>query len=430
MKELQIALKVISLFLEVFLGLFLFSRMFLPRQLSRRFFWISAYFILYFGLILTEEYWITTWVEDAYPVYLVMHSSLLMIYGFLFCKGKAIFKVFLSLTYVSLITMSQTPGMLLWINLLRPFLDGFPLFHQVPSILGSLTLIAITLFMVHFRLDTQKDYPFSYYCTMIVTPVLNMASLTLLKGYYLVIPYVDLIGSFTLLIELLIYYMIWQSTTEYARRIELQLVSQQLSYQKQHMSELKNIVADYHQLRHDMKNHFACMDRLISQEKYGKLKEYFYSLSKDLYALDNQIETGNEIVNQVINIKYATAHRMQIPMDIQITVPRQLPIQDHLLCSLFSNLLDNAIEASSKVKEPMISVQMNMVKDYLSLTVRNRIEDSQRETALSHKTTKSNPQLHGLGLQIVEEVVRRYHGISTFEVMEGCYVASVMLECV
>ena len=113
MKELQIALKALSLFLEVFLGLFLFSHMFLPRRLSRRFFWISAYFILYFGLILTEEYWITTWVQDAYPVYLLMHSSLLMIYGFLFCKGKAIFKVFLSLTYVSLITMSQTPGLLL-----------------------------------------------------------------------------------------------------------------------------------------------------------------------------------------------------------------------------------------------------------------------------------------------------------------------------
>lgn len=116
------------------------------------------------------------------------------------------------------------------------------------------------------------------------------------------------------------------------------------------MKDLNTIVTEYHHLRHDTKNHFACMDRLLSQNKYDALKEYFYSLSKEIYALDNQIETGNEIVNQVINLKYATAHKYQIPMDIQIVLPPHLSIPDHHLCSLVANLLDNAIEASRKIE--------------------------------------------------------------------------------
>ncbi len=78
--------------------------------------------------------------------------------------------------------------------------------------------------------------------------------------------------------------------------------------------------------------------------------------------MDDQIETGNEIVNQVINIKYATAHQLQIPLDMKILVPQQLNIPDHLLCSLMVNLLDNALEASQKVEKPQIILEMKMVK--------------------------------------------------------------------
>ena len=50
-----------------------------------------------------------------------------------------------------------------------------------------------------------------------------------------------------------------------------------------------------------------------------------------------------------------------------------LSIPDHHLCSLVVNLLDNAIEASRKIEDPKIVIEMKMVKDYLSLTIRNKM---------------------------------------------------------
>lgn len=59
-----------------------------------------------------------------------------------------------------------------------------------------------------------------------------------------------------------------------------------------------------------------------------------------------------------------------------------LSIPDHHLCSLVANLLDNAIEASRKIEDPKIVIEMKMVKDYLSLTIRNKMDPSMQDKAL------------------------------------------------
>ena len=105
-----------------------------------------------------------------------------------------------------------------------------------------------------------------------------------------------------------------------------------------------------------------------------------------------------------------------------------LSIPDHHLCSLVANLLDNAIEASRKIEDPKIVIEMKMVKDYLSLTIRNKMDPSMQDKALTIRTTKSDKKQHGLGRQIIDDIVRRYNGISTREIKDGWYIASVMLE--
>ncbi len=413
----------ISLMIEVFGGLFLLSHMLPLRNIKHRRSFTVCYFLCYSALLSAQDYWSVASKANAYPVFLAMHILLMFLYSVIFCEGKFVFKIFLPLVYVSIVTLSGFP-----VNLLHQFFPGG--YFRGFKLASSLVLLAVTLFLLHFKLDTQTSYPFSYYIIMIVMPLLNMVEISALKQYFGIFPYVSLIGCFTLILELLIYFTVWQSTGAYAQNMKLQLIAQQQQFQAVHIAELRDIVTDYHQIRHDMKNHVVCMDRLLSQEKYENLKEYFYSLSKEIYALENQIETGNEIVNQVINIKYATARRLGIPMEIEAVLPQKLAIPDHLLCAVIFNLLDNAIEASEKIEEPAVFIKLHIVKSYLSVTVKNRIEPWQQESAINRRTTKEQPHLHGLGLRIVQETVQKYNGISSFETKDGEYTASIMLECV
>lgn len=421
-----------SLALDIFLGLFLLTHVFSQKTLPYHRIFAAAYYVVYVLIMVYQDIWSNSQSVDIYPIFLLLHIFLLFLFGLIFCEGKLIFKLFLPLIFVSAITLSGSPVMLLQQCL--AFTAGIPPIGNWLQACSSLILVLLTLFFISFKTDTTASYPVSYYVTMIAAPVLNMISITLLKEYSDVFPYINLVGCCTLLLELFIYFMIWQSTKEYTQNTELSLIRQQQEYQIHHTEELSYIAADYHQLRHDMKNHFACMDRFLSQEKYQELKDYFYSLSNVLYSLDNQIETGNEIANQVINLKYSTAHQLGIPMEINAVLPKELAIPDYLFCAVLSNLLDNAIEASEKIKDPAVYVKLHMVKSYLSITVKNRIEPWQHESARNHKTTKSNPHLHGIGLRIVEETVKAYNGISSYEIQKNTsafydeYVASVMLE--
>lgn len=423
--------KIFSLLLEIFLGQLMLCKILTPKTFRLKIFCMTGIFFVHAVLLLTEEYYWSGLYGDIFWIYLLLHAVFLILFAFVICDGKTGFKFFLPLIYLSAITLCRFPSSIL-LDIFAYILPGkliFILYSYNESLLPSILLMMCVYFFIRFRPNTRQSYPLSYYMVMILTPILNSCTVMMLKNYYEIVNQViKYIGTFSLVIELLLYYMVWQMTSEYSSRIQLQLINQQNDYQKQHMKELNTIVTEYHHLRHDTKNHFACMDRLLSQNKYDALKEYFYSLSKEIYALDNQIETGNEIVNQVINIKYAMAHKYQIPMDIKIVLPQQLPIPDHHLCSLITNLLDNAIEASRKIEDPKIVIEMKMVKDYLSLTIRNRIDPSMQNKALTIRTTKADKKQHGLGRQIINDIVRRYNGISTKEIKDGWYIASVMLE--
>lgn len=417
----------ITLFGEQIIGLLFLNRMFPQKELRHGPLCRLCFFLLYGAAMAWQELWAGRYLIDTYFLYLAVHLVGLSGYAFLFCVGKPAIKLFMALIFTSVTTMAKHPASLLIRYVCAPLFPALP-WNDYAQLLGILFLIPIALFLLHYPITAYSDYPFSYYISMFVIPILNISVITMLKNFSVGSTYTILTGCLSLCMELLIYYMIYQSTAEYEKRMQLQMIQQQQLYQEQHMEQLQNIVADYHQLRHDMKNHFVYMDRLLSQENYPALKKYFYSMSKDVYALDNQIETGNEIVNQVINIKYAVAHQKQIPMEFSIAIPHELPIPSHLLCSLLSNLLDNATEASEKIQHPKIYVKMNMVKDYLSLTVSNHIEEWQRENALSRKTTKQNPHLHGIGWKSIQSIVKRYNGISDFQVEGTVCRASVMLE--
>lgn len=424
-------IKIFSLLLEVFLGQLMLCKILTPKTFRLRIPCITGIFCVHAIFLLIEEYYLPKLYGDVFWLYILLHAIFLILFAFVICEGRASFKFFLPLIYISILLLCRFPFSIL-LNLLSHILPDsiiFTLHSYNKSLLPSILLVLCGCFFIRFRPNTKQNYPFSYYMVMILTPILNSCTVMMLKNYFdAVSGVINYIGTFSLVSELLLYYMVWQMTSEYSSRIQLQLINQQNDYQKQHMKDLNTIVTEYHHLRHDTKNHFACMDRLLSQNKYDALKEYFYNLSKEIYALDNQIETGNEIVNQVINLKYATAHKYQIPMDIQIVLPPHLSIPDHHLCSLVANLLDNAIEASRKIEDPKIVIEMKMVKDYLSLTIRNKMDPSMQDKALTIRTTKADKKQHGLGRQIIDDIVRRYNGISTREIKDGWYIASVMLE--
>lgn len=82
------------------------------------------------------------------------------------------------------------------------------------------------------------------------------------------------------------------------------------------------------------------------------------------------------------------------------------------LCIVLQNLLDNAYEASLEAKaagvEPAMSLCLSIQeKGDLRITVANRTASAEPP---EFRTRKSSPQLHGVGLQVVNDIARTHSG--------------------
>ena len=83
------------------------------------------------------------------------------------------------------------------------------------------------------------------------------------------------------------------------------------------------------------------------------------------------------------------------------------------LTALFCNLLDNAVEAASKMTDSYIDLSVTY-NEKASLTMLTMI-NSCHKNPFSDKTgklttTKQNRLRHGYGLKSIQRIVKKYHG--------------------
>jgi hypothetical protein len=158
--------------------------------------------------------------------------------------------------------------------------------------------------MIHFQIDPDDFYPRSFSVVMVIMPVLNI--LLVLYSRIFVGQNDDfslkqnMTGLTALVIELICYYMLYECVHQYHEHVRLALINLQLQVDESRINNIRGLVDEYHQIRHDIRNQVAVMDKLLSQRKYDQLREYFYSFNQEVYRIDSQFETGNDLVNELI----------------------------------------------------------------------------------------------------------------------------------
>ena len=125
----------------------------------------------------------------------------------------------------------------------------------------------------------------------------------------------------------------------------------------------------------------------------------------------------NKVVDAVLLNKMTIAKEKKIPMYIQVILPKMLPIKDLDVVSLFSNLIDNAMEANEQLPETdrFISVTSGTFVNAMYICVENSKLPSQTLNIDHIKTTKKQQHLHGYGIRIVKKIVEQYSGYITVE---------------
>lgn len=211
-----------------------------------------------------------------------------------------------------------------------------------------------------------------------------------------------------------------------AENIRGKLEQKNAKLQQDYYKELEIGQRELRKFRHDMNNHFSVVAELLEEGNEEAAKEYFQKLSGELRARGRSF-CKNSIVNAVLNSKYNRAMEAEIDCFFHIEIDELLFIEPMDICTMFSNTLDNAIEACMKAKENnrSISVKARCTENgYFSYEIKNTMNQEIQIENGKYKTWKKEKKSHGIGLENVQDIVKKYSGTIdiTHDTGEFCVV--------
>ncbi|MCD8142685.1 MAG: GHKL domain-containing protein [Clostridiales bacterium] len=234
-------------------------------------------------------------------------------------------------------------------------------------------------------------------------------------------------NAMLLVISFSTYALFVQLAREMEKQMDLQLTNQSLAFQVRQMDNAQIMLEQTKAARHELKNNYFYLESLLRQEKYEEMQQFLEQVIWPQFERQELVSTGNEFVDMLLSQKVVEARRQNIPIVLDVCLPKELGIQRQLLCSLLFNLLDNAIEASCHTLSPDIFCVMREQKGYLYLEVRNKIDHSVLEENPGFRTTKSDQDNHGIGMKMIRQVVKRCDGSLEIREENGYFVVQTLL---
>lgn len=209
---------------------------------------------------------------------------------------------------------------------------------------------------------------------------------------------------------------------------ETQLLRIQQKYQQQYLENAENQYEIIRKLRHDFKNHNIVISSLLESGDFDKAKHFVGDYLDRISVSYSVVNTDNNIVNAIINCKAEVANGLNIETSI-VTVSDFCGIDDLDLCSLISNMFDNAIDACRKVKENR-QIYFSIKKDdsHYVFCMKNSITDSVIKNNPDLVTTKKDKHLHGLGTKIIKDIAKKYNGMADFFEKDDFFICYVILK--
>ncbi|MBR2408266.1 MAG: GHKL domain-containing protein [Lachnospiraceae bacterium] len=175
-------------------------------------------------------------------------------------------------------------------------------------------------------------------------------------------------------------------------------------------------------LEHQFNEKLSVIYEKILSDDYDLAEELTAQLMEQVSATKEFPFCPNSVINAVLTNKQHLCEQQSVSFRADISVQDCSAINKIHLCSVFSNLLDNAIHASEalSVESPRsVTVSAKQHGDYLHVKVMN--------TSLPPAESSPAPG-HGYGHKILTDIASLYHGEFFTEYTDGIYKAAVSLQ--
>ena len=175
------------------------------------------------------------------------------------------------------------------------------------------------------------------------------------------------------------------------------------------------------------------LDRMIEKMQQYLSPELLHDMESTMtdamHACDTVVKSGNSVLDTVLAEKKLLAEDKQIPISC-VADGKLLDFMEVVdIYALFSNALDNAIEAAAKLPDPsqrMIDVLVHESQNFVVINISNPLKDPLEFEEDLPVTTKRKGS-HGYGLKVLRRAIEKYHGVFTVDTSGGMFTLRILI---
>lgn len=232
--------------------------------------------------------------------------------------------------------------------------------------------------------------------------------------------------------------------TEMGRRNEMVLKNESTAinqlFQRQY-EQYKLAVDNSEALRkemHDMKHYVMA---LKNEDDPNRRAEVLEDMEQAIAIQESFMNTGNKVLDVILTTKSLQCQKKNITLNAMVDGDLLADIHVKDICSLFGNILDNAIEATQQVEDlekRLITMSVHSRNQFIIIECENysesanvRLRSSQKRRMFKSnnlpRTTKKDNVKHGFGLKSINQVAEKYGGAMNCSYDDGWFKVKVLL---
>ncbi len=281
-------------------------------------------------------------------------------------------------------------------------------------------MIMFAIIQIIRLLAKRRSYSlhYRYYIFFSVIPIVSINQLNILtyKDAYSFISVIVL-----LLLNVMIFYIFDTIIDKFQFMHENTQLQHQMDYQDANYEKVVHSFKSIKRIIHDTNQQFLYIEECIKRNELTTALEHIKTTLNKVEGAYQRVNTGNLVIDALVTNILNIGQANGIRIDTKINLCSQVVhIDRYDLCVVIGNMLDNAIEASKKLKiaeDRYILIKIHSTESTFLIHIMNHMENE-----VAHlNSQKSNPEFHGIGLTNIAKICDKYGGHMTIETKHNVF---------
>ena len=209
---------------------------------------------------------------------------------------------------------------------------------------------------------------------------------------------------------------------EHQNVLHSEVVAAKLHFKSLEESQEKTLVCN-----HDMRHHLNLINAFLVDNNNEAAQKYISEISQSIDEATVERYCENYVVNLILYSYIADAKKEGIRVETQINLGEDNSVTDMDLCVIFSNIIENATNASKLLPNPQdrfMKIVCKSKKDKLYIQINNSYHG---DVDFKNNLPVSAVKNHGLGTKSIVAVSQKYGGVYSFTAENGIFTTSIIL---